>query len=218
MFQKTLTNECTGKFLIVSFMTHMSPRTSFHMMEISAKFALSFLLDMKTAFCVYQPMEQISCVFRKMFQPQRQISKKCSHVIPMTTEFQADNVQRHNMQIQIFPDLHYKRLHKKIKPRVLTLGALALQCPDPFQHCVQLLQLFSSDQLKMKHYCFSFCSPMLYLLCYLQSTSCRMAHINSELLCCHNECWIHTPSRLQMSRRRTQVSLGSFLYYFSFEK
>lgn len=67
MFQKTLTNECTGKFLIVSFMTHMSPRTSFHMMEISAKFALSFLLDMKTAFCVYQPMEQISCVFRKMF-------------------------------------------------------------------------------------------------------------------------------------------------------
>lgn len=113
---------------------------------------------------------------------------------------------------------HYKKLHKKIKPRVLTLGALALQCPDPFQHCVQLLQLFSSDQLKMKHYCFSFCSPMLYLLCYLQSTSCRMARINSELLCCHNECWIHTPSRLQMSRRRTQVSLGSFLYYFSFEK
>lgn len=28
MFQKTLTNECTGKFLILSFMTHMSPRTS----------------------------------------------------------------------------------------------------------------------------------------------------------------------------------------------
>lgn len=30
----------------------------------------------------------------------------------MTTEFQADNVQRHNMQIQIFPDYKIFPLQK----------------------------------------------------------------------------------------------------------